>query len=331
MKQTENFNLNKPDREDYVQIEDLNQNMDILDEFLGKFKDGVNFKQDEKDGLKELLRTYRAESISDANMSNPPFVGYGQDVVNAPSPHFGCMVSFNRYGSRYHQLWFERTTPEGLYFRLRNGGSWEKVIINSDLETLKEEIQEHIKPYIHPSTHPASMITTDTNRRFMTDNEKEKWNEIKDLGKPVIIPASSNLNNYRNSGYYFCSTSSTVSSVYNLPTEVSDPFYLTVLETGSSSVTQVLICGNREYIRSATVLGDSYSWSNWMTVLRKGDLTKSDVGLSKVINEKQATSKDLENHINARLPHIGTRSNGTRYRWGFRSKDGSLIYMEEDV
>ena len=68
-----------------------------------------------------------------------------------------------------------------------------------------------------------------------------------------------------------------------------------------------------------------------MTGLRKGDLTKSDVGLSEVINEKQATSKDLENHINARLPHIGTRSNGTRYRWGFRSENSSLIYMEEDV
>lgn len=31
--------------------------------------------------------------------------------------------------------------------------------------------------YIHPSTHPATMITEDSTHRFVTDTEKNKWNE----------------------------------------------------------------------------------------------------------------------------------------------------------
>ncbi len=33
-----------------------------------------------------------------------------------------------------------------------------------------------ITNYTHPSTHAASMITQDTNNRFVTDTEKNTWN-----------------------------------------------------------------------------------------------------------------------------------------------------------
>lgn len=35
---------------------------------------------------------------------------------------------------------------------------------------------DNISNYTHPSTHAASMITQDTNNRFVTDTEKNTWN-----------------------------------------------------------------------------------------------------------------------------------------------------------
>ena len=37
-------------------------------------------------------------------------------------------------------------------------------------------IEEGANKYIHPSTHPATMITEDETHRFVTDEEKIKWN-----------------------------------------------------------------------------------------------------------------------------------------------------------
>lgn len=36
-------------------------------------------------------------------------------------------------------------------------------------------IADNANNYVHPSSHPASMITTDTTHRFVTDTEKSNW------------------------------------------------------------------------------------------------------------------------------------------------------------
>lgn len=50
MKYTANFNLKKPDLEDYVDVADLNENMDSVDEIVGKLEQTVatHFTDDEK-------------------------------------------------------------------------------------------------------------------------------------------------------------------------------------------------------------------------------------------------------------------------------------------
>ena len=40
--------------------------------------------------------------------------------------------------------------------------------------------------YVHPDTHPATMITEDSSHRFVTDAEKQKWNEL--LDKDALTP-----------------------------------------------------------------------------------------------------------------------------------------------
>ena len=37
-------------------------------------------------------------------------------------------------------------------------------------------IEEGANKYVHPTTHPASIIVQDENNRFVTDKEKESWN-----------------------------------------------------------------------------------------------------------------------------------------------------------
>lgn len=48
----------------------------------------------------------------------------------------------------------------------------------SDSEKNKlENIEDGANKYVHPSSHPASMITENSSKRFVSDSEKEKWND----------------------------------------------------------------------------------------------------------------------------------------------------------
>ena len=42
-------------------------------------------------------------------------------------------------------------------------------------------IEEEANKYIHPNTHPASIIVQDSTHRFVTDSEKDKWNNKAEL------------------------------------------------------------------------------------------------------------------------------------------------------
>lgn len=49
----------------------------------------------------------------------------------------------------------------------------------TDLEKAKlAGIADDANKYVHPESHPASMITQDTDHRFVTDTEKDTWNGI---------------------------------------------------------------------------------------------------------------------------------------------------------
>ncbi|MDU4726404.1 hypothetical protein [Clostridium sp.] len=56
-----------------------------------------------------------------------------------------------------------------------------KQLSTEDYTTLEKnklsDIEERANNYTHPSTHNASMITEDTNHRFITDTERTNWND----------------------------------------------------------------------------------------------------------------------------------------------------------
>lgn len=57
-------------------------------------------------------------------------------------------------------------------------------IAKADITALGIPAQDTI--YTHPSSHPASIITQDTNNRFVTDAEKTTWNGKADLASPTF-------------------------------------------------------------------------------------------------------------------------------------------------
>ena len=109
--------------------------------------------------------------------------------------------------------------PENAYevnigsnlIRIVNGGSFISgvndvcmvMLLSTGYESLSLSIEYHVlkkldekflpdgfgssdDSYVHPDTHPATMITTDSTHRFVTDTEKEKWNSnASGVGKNV--------------------------------------------------------------------------------------------------------------------------------------------------
>ena len=73
-------------------------------------------------------------------------------------------------------------TTYGLATTTANGlmASTDKVKLNG--------IAANANNYIHPSAHPATMITQDSNNRFVTDVEKQAWN-----GKQNALTAGENI------------------------------------------------------------------------------------------------------------------------------------------
>lgn len=189
-----------------------------------------------------------------------------------------------------------------------------------------EGIEAGANNYTHPASHNASMITQDSNRRFVTDAEKTKWNGYADIKNPIAISASSDLNNYKTPGWYSCTANATATTLSNMP-PLKESFALEVIS--SNQVRQRWTHHNSERTFERSCYNNV--WSAWKEVAYKGNLSKDDVGLGNLTNEKQATSAELQAHIKAQMPHEGTRTDGSRYRWGFKSDGGSLIYMEEDI
>lgn len=187
-------------------------------------------------------------------------------------------------------------------------------------------IAESANNYTHPSTHPASIITQDSARRFVSDTEKAYWNGIPNIKTPEDIPVSANLNSYQTGGYWRCVTNATAVTLSNMP-DKKEAFSLMVIP--GNIVRQIWMHHSTEltYMRSCY----QNIWSPWKEVAFRENLTKTDVGLGNLTNDKQATAVELQAHIKAQMPHEGQRTNGTRYRWGFKSDGGSLIYMEEDI
>lgn len=79
--------------------------------------------------------------------------------------------------------------------KMPDGGKAGQVLkLNADGQVVFADDEDTV--YTHPETHPASIIDTDTSRRFVTDKEKEAWD--KKLDKDSDLKANSiTLNNQK--------------------------------------------------------------------------------------------------------------------------------------
>ena len=75
-----------------------------------------------------------------------------------------------------------------------------KGLSSNDYTTEEKEKLAYLENYVHPETHEATMIVEDTNRRFVSDIEKESWNNKSDfdgnynsLSNKPIIPSIDGL------------------------------------------------------------------------------------------------------------------------------------------
>lgn len=75
-----------------------------------------------------------------------------------------------------------------------------KGLSTNDYTTEEKEKLAYLENYVHPETHEATMIVEDTNRRFVSDIEKESWNNKSDfdgnynsLSNKPIIPSIDGL------------------------------------------------------------------------------------------------------------------------------------------
>lgn len=336
---TEILKLKKPDLTDYVLISDLNENMDAIDSELGRFVGSVAVTP-EKDTRLANIKAINEPVEIPANVNINAYINAGYfyqntdatvtTLVNRATDKPFFMIVYK--GVSVGQLWIDYATGK-LYNRTFHRNVWSKwveVATQDDVRALVSESLDNFTEFVHPETHPASMITTDRDRRFVTDTEKIKWNGYADIKNPIEIPKSANLDSYKTAGWYRCSQTATAISIANTP--MNRAFSLEVIK--GSQVRQIW----REYGASGDEVityerdyNDSAAWGNWKQIAYKGQMSASDVGLDKVTNDKQAKESDLLAHRRALMPHEAQRVDKTWYRWGFKSENGSLIYMEEDI
>ena len=66
-----------------------------------------------------------------------------------------------------------------------NASNTEDGFMSKEDKIKLDSVEYNANNYTHPNTHPASMIVTDINNRFVSDTEKNKWNEISNLSTEV--------------------------------------------------------------------------------------------------------------------------------------------------
>ena len=110
--------------------------------------------------------------------------------------------------------------------------------------------------YSHPTNHPASMISTDSNHRFVTDSQLNKLNSIASTTKTITIAASDWQN-----GYY---------TLYDpLITSTSNQEWLEPLATDSNKAMRDMLC--------AANLKDVMQGNGWTKVRCEGTVPTATV------------------------------------------------------
>ena len=158
------INLNKPNLDIYAKTSDLYNKVDKIE---GKVLSSNDFTDDEKFKLSELTNYVHPNNSSTRHVSDAEKLVWNEKADKT-------LATSNRDG-----------------------------LMSSAMKSKLDGIANYANNYVHPSIHPATMIEEDMMHRFVTDEEKTRW----DLGsgfdgsydnlvnKPTIPTKISQLNN----------------------------------------------------------------------------------------------------------------------------------------
>lgn len=160
---------------------------------------------------------------------------------------------------------------------------------------------------------------------------------IAKIKNPIIIPANSNLNNYKTSGWYYCESYATATTLLNMP-PLKEAFALEVIS--SNQVRQRWTHYNSERTFERAYYEYDNVWSEWKEVAYIENLTPASVGLDKIQNIDYVTKDSISNieqsiidHGESSHPHRFTTidENGSRvtYKYGFTATDSDVIFSTE--
>lgn len=150
--------------------------------------------------------------------------------------------------------------------------------------------------YTHPSTHPASVITQDTNNRFVSDTEKATWNAKQSaLG---FTPENISNKNKAN-GYAGLDTNSKI-PIALLPDLAKSQTFVVLNATERLAITGMLK-GDKVY---ETSTGDSYIYegSKWL-VLSKADWENVNLQWGNIVGKPTSISAMIDEAVSKRHDH----------------------------
>lgn len=150
---TTNFNLKKPAQDDFYNVDDFNENMDIIDENMGNFHKTRSMKT--FTSLNEIGLTAGSETIADIVNALPDgsalMVGTdgNHNMSIYPNEHYGLMVVFKRTTARTMFLYSSYGSGfyYGYYYSVNNDWSGWQSFLKMTGGTLTGNVKiNHVQP-----------------------------------------------------------------------------------------------------------------------------------------------------------------------------------------
>lgn len=172
-----------------VEAPDVKMSLDSLSDDVDKLKQLLGEMESELPGIRELIESVRQDAEKNTATITLRLDTLVSGNASEAIDNFNEIVAFLDGIS-------DKESLQGILAGIASSisGKVDKVAgkgLSSNDYTSAEKtklsgIEVGANKYVHPASHPASMIQEDSNHRFVTDTEREKWNEL--LDKDALTP-----------------------------------------------------------------------------------------------------------------------------------------------